>query len=163
MFRRTTIPAPFAASLKELGALTTAPLEDGRWFAVGAAEVAVIGVDGVALRTPWTDLESATWDGESRELTLSRVDGAPPTVLRLATDDVFRLMTAVRERVNGSIVHVEFLATRAGGEIRALVRRAADGSLFSQLIARGPVTDEDMAAAAALERRARTAAGLPAT
>ncbi len=162
MFRRTTIPAPFAASLKEFGALTTAPLEDGRWFAVGAAEVAVIGVDGVALRTPWTDLESATWDGESRELTLSRVDGAPPTVLRLATDDVFRLMTAVRERVNGSIVHVEYLAT-AGGEIRALVRRSADGTLFSQLVARGPVTDADMEAAASLERRARAAAGLPTT
>lgn len=162
MFRRPSLPVSVATRLKEVGALTTAPLEDGRWLAVGTGEIVVVGEDGYGPRALWTDLESATWDGERRELTLSPVDGAATTVLRLTIDDVFHLMTAVRERLNGSIVHVEYLATAAGGEIRALVRRAADGSLFSQLIARGPVTDDDLEAAESLERRARSAAGLPA-
>ncbi|NCD19323.1 MAG: hypothetical protein EOL89_05000 [Actinobacteria bacterium] len=162
MFRRMSGRNPVATHLKNVGALTTAPLEDGRWLAVAAGEFAVVDEDGISVRAPWTDLERASWDGERRELTMLRIDGEPPIVLRLATDEVFHTMTAVRERVNGSIVHVEYLAT-AGGEIRALVRRSADGTLFSQLVARGPVTDADMEAAASLERRARAAAGLPTT
>lgn len=163
MLRRKSLPPSLSAQVKELRALTTAPLEGGLVLAVARGEVAVVGEGGIELRARWTDLESATWDGELRELTLHRVDGGPDVVLRLASDDVFHAMTAVRERVTSSIVHVEFLSTVAGGEVRALVRRSADGSLFSQLIARGPVTGEELDAAASLERRARAAAGLPPT
>ncbi len=140
--------------------LAAAALEDGAWLLVGVDEGAVVDEAGSAQSFPWTDVERATWDGHARTLRVTWVDGRPDLVLRTASDDVYDVSVALRDRVTASLVHVEYLRTAGGGEVRALIRRGAGGALFSQLVARGPVADDDAVAIAALERNARAAAGL---
>lgn len=161
MFRKQKVPAEVSGHLKTLRALAAAPLQEEQWLAVSNAEGALVAATGVLTRWAWTDVESASWDGDARALRIVWVDGRPDLVLRPVVDDVYNTMAAIRDRLSASIVHVEFLAT-AGGEVRALIRRGGDGKLFSQLVARGPVTTADGAAIDALERRARDAVGLPA-
>jgi len=160
MFRKVSLPSDVVRHIKGLGALVSTALVDDEWLAVGTGDCAVVDANGIILTFPWTDVESATWEGETRTLTLQWVDGREDLALRMASDDVYDVTAAVRDRINASIVHVEFLETAAGGHVRAFIRRDRDGQLSSQLIARGPVTPADSAAVEALERRARSAVGL---
>lgn len=161
MFRRRLLPPAVAAHAKAIGVLGATALDDERWLLVGTNVGAVVGGSGPDHSFPWTDVEHAAWDGPARSLRIAWVDGRPDLLVRTASDDVYDVSAALRDRVNASIVHVEYLTTTSGGEVRALIRRGSGGSIFSQLVARGPVTPEDLDAVAALERRARAAAGLP--
>lgn len=163
MLRRTRYPEAVAPHARRFSTLAWTALVDDEWFLVGTDEGAVVGGGGVVEAFPWTDVEHASWDGQARTLRVVWVDGRTDLVLRTSTDEVYDVSVALRDRVNASIVHVEYHTTLAGGEVRALIRRGAGGALFSQLVARGPVTADDDAALAALERRARAAAGLATT
>nr|NLD40875.1 hypothetical protein [Actinomycetales bacterium] len=155
-------PKPDKATAKRLrrsGAVVHAALADGRWLGVAIDHLLVLGEEDVEFSRPWTDAESAVWDGDSRTLTVRWVDGSEPSAFRTATDDVFDAVTAVRERITTSQVHVEIMGTSAG-DVRALIRRGAGGQLFSQLLARGPLTEDERRRADELERTARSAVGL---
>ncbi|MDD9208150.1 hypothetical protein PU560_17010, partial [Georgenia sp. 10Sc9-8] len=86
----------------------------------------------------------------------------PPLVLTTAGDEVERFTTALRERVQSSVVHVESETLPSGTVVQVHVRRDEDGELISQLTARGPLTGDvaEQRVVDALERRARTAAGM---
>lgn len=137
----------------------TAPIAGGGWLGVGPAHLVVFVGEDRQLERAWTDTESAQWDGASRKLTVRWVDGAEPLEVELASDDVEGAVTSLRERITASQVHVEIRKT-TGGDIRAFIRRGADGEIFSQLVVRGALEDSDQAVATELEQRARAAVGL---
>lgn len=148
-----------AKRLRRSGAKVSAALDDGRWLGIAIHHLVVLGTDDVEFSRPWSDAESASWDGDARLLTVRWVDGSEESTFRTAVDDVFDAVTAVRERITTSQVHVEIMGTEHG-DVRALIRRGPDGTLFSQLIARGPLTDDERRRADDLERAARSAVGL---
>ncbi len=149
-----------ARRLKDLGVAVSAPLVEDRWLGVAMDELVVLGAEGVEHRHFWSETESASWDADTRTLTVRWIDGSEPLRLRTTIDEVFDALTAVRERITSSQVHVEILPTTAG-DVRALIRRGPGGTLFSQLIARGPLTDDERRLADGLERQARSAVGMP--
>jgi hypothetical protein len=138
-------------------------LDDERWLLVGTDVGAVVGGSGPDHSFPWTDVEHAAWDGPARSLRIALGwDGRPDLLVRTASDDVYDVSAALRDRVNASIVHVEYLTTTSGGEVRALIRRGIGWlDLLPARCPRPPSPPEDLDAVAALERRARAAAGLP--
>lgn len=159
MFRRDRGDMETLKSLKAAGAVISTELADGRWLGVSVADLIVLGPEGENVRRPWTEVESAAWNGDARRLTVRWVDSAEPLLLTTATDKVFDVVTAVRERVTASQAHVEIMPT-AAGDLRVFIRRRPDGSMFSQLVARGPLTDEEMAEAEIVEQRARQTVGM---
>ncbi len=156
---RTRLPRSIATHLGRRTVHVAAPLVDGEWLALTPGELVVVGQGGIRLELAWTAIENASWDGETRTFTVHLVDGQATTV-QTENDDVWLMTVALREHVNSSIVHVEFLATEAGGEVRVLVRKDSRGELSSQVLARGPISPADEAAIDELERRARAAVGL---
>ncbi|MDO5495040.1 MAG: hypothetical protein Q4G64_04950 [bacterium] len=154
-----TLDKATAKRLKSAGVAVSAPLTGGRWLGVAMDELVVLDGEEFEQRHFWSRAESASWNGDTRQLTVRWVDGAEPLVLTTATDEVYDAVTAVRERITSSQVHVEILPT-AGGDVRALIRRGPGGKLFSQLIARGPLTEREQRLADALERQARSAVGM---
>jgi hypothetical protein len=162
--RRTTrLPDPFVRRLEGAKPLVSAELVDGAWAVVTEPALVVVDEDGVRHRAPWHHIENGRWDGDSRTFTItwSERDRAESS-LTLVSDEVERFTTSLRERVQSSVVHAETLDLPTG-QVRATVRRAEDGSLYSQLTAFGRLagTDEEQAQIDALERRVRQAVGLP--
>lgn len=156
---RRSLPKSVVAHLGRRKPEVVAELVRGEWLVVSPDHLIVVGEDGIRIELPWTGIENAAWDGATREFTVNLVDGQSTTI-QAASDDVWLATVAVREHVNSSIVHVEYLATLAGGEVRALIRKDSRGELSSQLIARGPVAPAEQAEVDALERRSRAAVGL---
>lgn len=162
MFGRNRGDAQALQDLKAAGAVVSTQLVDEKWLGVGIADLIVLDADRAEeVRRPWTDVESAQWDGDHRVMTVRWISGEPPLRLRTAHDKVRDAVTALRERVTASQVHVEIMPTEAGGDVRAFVRRTPEGEMFTQLIARGSLTDEERERADELEARARAAVGLP--
>jgi hypothetical protein len=160
--RRTRLPETTRTALGLDGAgpvLAVAELTNG--WAAATRDGLHAELDGRTLRHPWTDVDGARLDPEARELSVTWVDGSAPTVLPLA-DGAAALPRTVHERVQSSVVHHE--AVRVGGEaVRVVLRRAADGALFTQVIGSGRVdlTDPGVASEVdAAEARVREAAGL---
>lgn len=161
MFRKKRpVPPAVASELKELEAIASAELADGTWLGASRDAISVVTEDGVKTTSPWTDLESAGWDGDTNTLTLRWIDGTPPTEYVTADSRVLPLAQAVRERVNASLVHVEMMGTEAGGDVRALIRKDGTGRLFSQVIARGALTPAEEWEVLELEQKAKEAVGL---
>ena len=154
-------------ALERLGAdrdrpLATARLTNG-WAAAGVRELAVVPDAGDVLRRPWSDVDGARLDPETSELTVTWVDGAAPTVLRLADERDAALPRAVHERVQSSVVHSETVELPRGRTVRIAVRRAPDGGLLTQVLGQGRVDLADPETARAVdaaEARVRDAVGL---
>jgi hypothetical protein len=165
IFRRgARLPREVSARLKPNGALAVAELADGSWAVVASGALIVADTSGVRARHPWHTIQHGRWDGELRQFTVSWVDGSRrPLTLTTASDDVESFAAAVRERVQSSVVHTETAETGHGTLLRAQIRRAEDGSLFSQLTAQGALygDDDERRLIDALESRARAAVGLP--
>lgn len=161
--RRTRLPAQVRAQLgRRERVLAASPLAGAEaWALATPGEVVVAGADGVRWRRNWHEVDHGSWDEERSAITITWVDGGR-TELALA-DGARAFPEVFRERVQSSIVHVERLELGTGVMVRAVIRRAADGSLLSQVIADGPVggSPEESDAVLALETRARRAVGLP--
>lgn len=160
--RRPRLPQDVRAALDldhHDGVLAVAQLSDG--WAVATREGLVAQLGTAVLRHPWTDVDGARLDPEASELHVTWVDGSAPTVLPLA-DDAAAFPRTVHDRVQSSVVHHE--AVRVGGEsVRVVLRRASDGTLFTQVIGSGRIDLGDPAVASqvdAAEARVREAAGL---
>ncbi|MFH5823455.1 hypothetical protein [Georgenia sp. AZ-5] len=161
--RRTKLPRDVASHVT-VQVLASAELADGRWAVVSPGALVVADADGVRGRHPWHEIQHGSWDGEARRLTITWVDGArAPLVLATASEDFERFTTALRERVQSSVVHTETAETASGALVRAQVRRDENGELFSQLTVQGRLDGdaEERRLIDALERRVRAAVGLP--
>jgi hypothetical protein len=162
-FRTPDLPHDVAAHIEGRDrVLATAPLAAGVHAVARTATIAVVGADGVRWQRPWHDVDHGSWDEAVSAITILWVDGSE-TVLDFHGEPPRAFLEAFRERVQSSVVHVERLELRGGVTVRAVIRRAAGGSLFSQVIAHGAVgsLEEDAKAILALEARARRAVGLP--
>jgi hypothetical protein len=141
--------------------LAAAPVTGGDHAVATVSALAVVGPDALRWRREWTDVDHGSWDADTATLAVTWIDGGPPTSLALTESASPRFAEAFRERVQASVVHVERMDLPVG-EIRAVIRRASDGALFSQLLVTGTrsLTPEQRRAAEALESRARGAVGL---
>ncbi|WP_407317411.1 hypothetical protein UQW22_12885 [Isoptericola halotolerans] len=144
--------------------LAGAELADGGTAVATTAGLAVVGDDArVTLRRPWCDVDRAAFDPERSVLTVEWVDAVPDLRLRLLEPRGTNLPAVLHERVLWSVVLAETVDV-PGGSVRIAVRRAPDGSLFSQAVTGGAVDLADPAVAGvvnATESRLRSACGLP--
>ncbi|UNX53517.1 hypothetical protein MF406_10975 [Georgenia sp. TF02-10] len=163
--RAPRLPADLAAHLPHgTRTLAVAELLDGSWAVTAQDALTVLGADGVRTRASWDEVESARWDGETRQLTVFWVEGARgPLVLTTADDGVERFTSTLRERVQSSVVHSETTELPSGALVTANVRRGPGGELLSQVTARGPLAGDraEQDVIDELERRVRDAVGLP--
>ncbi|MEW1953014.1 hypothetical protein [Terrabacter sp. NPDC080008] len=118
--------------------------------------IVLVGADGIlAWRRPWHEAEAATWQGESSLLTLTWVDGGPPSRWRLTEPSL--LQQTLRERLQASVVLADEFRTAGRRKVRVVIRQdLASGGLVEQTIAgRGAdLGDPDIAREAA-QRLAR--------
>lgn len=142
--------------------LAFAAMTNGSFAVVARDALLVVGEDGLGQRTAWHEIENGAWDGETRTFTITWADRErPDQPLVLESDEVEVFTSALRERVQASVVHHE-TAEVGGTRVRAIVRRREDGSLYSQVTAFGPLPHGEEADREIdeLERRVREAVGL---
>ncbi len=140
-------------------ALATAELTDG-WVVATDHGLHVLSGETVTVRA-WTDVDGARLVDTT--LTVTWVDGTPPTALALVDDRRARLPRLVHNRVQASVVHSERVPLPGAESVRVALRRDTSGALFTQVIGTGAVDLHDPEVARlvdAAESRVREAAGL---
>ncbi|HLS72316.1 MAG TPA: hypothetical protein VK046_00995 [Actinomycetaceae bacterium] len=161
--RRAQLPEPVAAHLPDGDQpLVSAPLANGPWVVVARNALLVVGEEGLAQRAAWHEIETGTWDGETRTFTIIWADRERgEESLVFDSDDVALFTSALRERVQASVVHHETIQI-GSTRVRATVRRREDESMYSLITAFGPLPDspEVERELDALESRVREAVGL---
>jgi hypothetical protein len=160
---RDSLPAAAAEKMPAgVRPLLVQALDGGGWAVLARGSVLVVTDDDLVLDRPWSDVDHGDWDGETRTMTLTWVDGATPTSLTLTEEAPSRFPLLIREQVEHSLVQVITEKAPGGGQLRAAVRRGPDGELFSQVTASGKVRSGPALEAqiADLERRIRSAVGL---
>ena len=164
--RRARLPATALARLHlPRGDRVLAAAEiTGGWVVASTQRLHVLPDDAAsASARPWCEVDAARLEAETAQLTVTWVDGTPPTVVRLVDDTSIALPRAVHERVQSSVVHTEKVALPRGATVRVALRRAPDGQLLTQVLGTGNVDLTDPATALlvdAAEARVREAAGL---
>lgn len=131
--------------------LAAAALEDGAWVVGTHGRLVVAGKAGeLRVDRPWSDVDTAAWDGDTGRLTVVWMAGVP-SVLTLTDAGQVRLPMLVRERVESSVIARQLVSVRGHGGARLVVRRV-DERLVVQT-AFDPGTDPaDPAVAEAVSR-----------
>ncbi|MFC5369953.1 hypothetical protein [Arcanobacterium bovis] len=156
---------------REVGVKPTASSEvvyDGgkRWLATSSTMLVVLTQDdgvrpGETQLIEWADFAQAGWDEQERLLTLKFIDPALPALqFELFEDYSENFVTAIRERVDRSIVYQQFVELSSGVIARGQVRRNADETLFTQILVDGDVEARDREILANLDIELREAVGL---
>lgn len=169
--RRPALPADVAVHLAAGERLLAVAALVGRgaraadepaWAAATASGVVVLDRAGVRWRRAWTDVEHGSWAEATETLTITWVDGSPARALELSPEAGRWFPEAFRDRVQASVVHVERRTLPGLGEVRAMIRRAPDGELLSQLLVPGrrALAPDEQVTADRLESEARRAVGL---
>ena len=113
--------------------LAAAELEDGAWAVGTDRRLLVLDAEaGVRVDRGWYEVDTASWDGEERVLSIFFVTG-DSTWLTLAEDSDVRLPTLLRERVESSVVARHEVRVRGRGAARLVVRRI-EGRLVLQTV-----------------------------
>lgn len=164
--RRPALPAAVRQALAPVPGdrvLASAVLTDGRWVVATRLALHVAAADGSdVVRTPWADVDRASFDPEATTITVYRVTGAVEA-LALTPPVPVSFAQTLRERVQSSVVHVETVTVPRGGKVRVALRRGDDGELFTQVIGSGLVDLDDPEVARVIdqaEEQVRAAAGL---
>ncbi len=153
--RRPPLTAEAAAELGVAGERVLA------WSPLAGEGVAAATVEGLRVRTPqgrfvrrpWTDVDHAAWDEDSRTLAVWWVGSRIATPLEL--DEGSFLPEVVHERVRSSIVLTREVPLGDGRSAFVTLRKATDGTLSTQTLPpKGRRLDPD---GAALVRRAEAA------
>ncbi len=132
---------PAAAAEPVPGKLLAAVELDDRSWAMASTEVIATAVpagDGWALgwSRPWIEVAGGEWDEDAHSLTISWVDNSPQVVLTTLDDAPKKFPRVFKERVDASIVYVEFeRIPGSGAQLRASIRRTPDGELVAQISA----------------------------
>lgn len=172
-FRRVTLP-PAARDRVRLGrgerALATADLADGAVVLATTHRLVVVGpAVGAAAPTitadRWVDVASASLAPEDGVLEVDLVAGSR-RVLVLGRDRGRSFATAVRERIQHSVLLTRTVELGGRRVVRVTARRTPDGEALVQVVP-GPgvqVSGPEVAARVAeAERAVREQAGLPPT
>ncbi|WP_297564991.1 hypothetical protein [uncultured Arcanobacterium sp.] len=145
---------PLAASVLETAADTEL------WLAAWPQKLGIIGAE-VCEFIEWADFLRGAWDSESRTLTLTFVNPKlEALIFQFPADYDETLILMIRERIDRSVVFQQFTELPSGGIARGQVRRNADESLFTQIIADATPAPEDQEVLWNLEADLRDAAGL---
>ena len=133
----------------------------GSWLAVFAERLAVV-MDGQVEDRRWHEFEAAAWTDATRTLSASFVDDrVAPLRLVVAEGEDERIALVVRERIEHSLVFQEHADLPSGLSARGLVRRDADGSLFTQIVIDGQPDARDEADLDRLDASIRDVVGMP--
>jgi len=133
----------------------------GSWLAVFPERLAVV-MDGQVEDRRWHEFEAAAWTDATRTLSASFVDDrVAPLHLVVAEGEDERIALVVRERIEHSIVFQEHADLPSGLSARGLVRRDADGSLFTQIVIDGQPDARDEADLDRLDASIRDVVGMP--
>lgn len=147
VFRRSALPDDVRRSVHvDPGDTILAAAElDSGWAVATRRYLHVVPGQGDhdVMRRPWSDVDRAGADPETSTITVTWVDG-PPTPLVLVDPGRGAFPEVLRERVQTSVVLAERI-TVPGGAARVAIRRAVDGSLFSQISVDGPIDATDPA------------------
>lgn len=141
----------------------TALLTDGTHAVASAAALVLVDDSGIVQRVEWHEIDHASFDAERRTLTVRFTDGArEPLELVTAGPRGADVITAVRERVEASVIHQEQTMVADGTRVRVALRRDGDGRVFTQVTTLGSptLTERDMARIEDLTRRVRATIGL---
>ncbi|ACQ80046.1 hypothetical protein Bcav_1790 [Beutenbergia cavernae DSM 12333] len=139
-------------------------MTDGGWAVVTPHALVLVIEDGGAWqvrdRRGWHEVDHADWAPEPPSIHVRWIEG-DESALGLVSDER-AFPTALRERVESSIVLMQERDLPGGAKVRVAIRRAEDDSLLSQVSVVGRLrgTASEQAAIDALERDARAAAGL---
>ncbi|GAA4624617.1 hypothetical protein [Cellulomonas oligotrophica] len=146
--------------------LAAAPLSPAGWVVASRRALHLVRDDAPRARTAWADVDHGSLDAQTRTLTVRWVSGAR-TDLVLADDSRASrdLAQVFRERVQQSVVHVVHVPVddREKVVVRVALRRAEDGTLFTQTLGAGTVDLDDPGVRRAVEAgegRVREEAGL---
>ena len=131
-------------------------LDDGAILVAGRYALIMIREGEVIDSAMWYEVQSARWEGEKQELSVSWVDPArSPLVVHSSHSPMRAFMEDISEKVNRTQVLVRSVKAPNGA-----VRKREDGELFSVLAARGRLDDEAMELAHSLEKQLRESVGL---
>ena len=163
--RRPDLPDD-ARDLLGLGAkervLAWGVLAGGGWAAALADRLVVLDPRGKLTARPWTAVDHAVWDDESRTLAVWWVGSRTPTPLEIG--DTTFLPEVVHERVRASVVLSREVEVPTGGRVLVALRKTPGGEL-STTVSPGPrvrLRDPEVAVRVrAAENALRDEAGLP--
>lgn len=143
--------------------LTAAPLaDDGGWVVASRVALHVCRTGQEPQSSGWSQVDRGSFDPDRPAITVHWVTGVDE-VLALAAPTPVGLAVVFRERVQSSVVHAVSVTVPRGGTVRVALRRAEDGSLFSQVIGGGAVDLDDPGTALLIDRaeqQVRAEAGL---
>ncbi len=145
--RRPSLPAEAVADLDVSGerVLAWSPLEGGGVAAATVDGLRVRTPQGRLVRRPWTDVDHAAWDEDSRTLAVWWVGSRIPTPLEVGEGSF--VPEVVHERVRASIVLTRELPLGEGRTAFVTLRKAADGTLSTQaLLPKGRRLEPEVAA-----------------
>jgi hypothetical protein len=161
--RRPALPATARQLLGLDGdtrVMAWSPLTGGGWAAATPAGLRALLPTGVLVDRPWTEVDHAAWEADSRMLAIWWVGSRMATPLEVEVGSF--LPEVVYERVQASVVLTKDVAV-PGGTVRVALRKALDGTLSTQVVpGRGVrMRDPDVAVAVAQARdELREEAGL---
>lgn len=133
--------APAAAVALVPGkALASAELVEHDWAIATTEAIAVVTSNDAGWRRawsrPWFEVAGGDWDEDAHTLTITWVDNSAEMVLTTLDDAPKQFPRVFKERVDSSIVYVEFeRIPGSSAQLRASIRRTPEGELFSQISA----------------------------
>ena len=146
-----------AGALPDTAGEVLAVTRDGRAAAYVVAtrtHVCVVEAGALTLERAWHLVDTGSWDDESRELTVTWVDKAPPARWRLEDPGTFPQV--LRERTQASVVLADEVDLGGRRRARVVVRKdLATGALLLQSLYRAGVDPDDLELAAAVDDVAR--------
>lgn len=160
-------PLPEAArEILGLGAddrlLAWSSLVGGGWAVATPVGLRALLPTGALVDRPWTEVDRVAWDDDSRMLAVWWVGTHRPSPLEV--EDGSFLPEVVHERVRASMVMSAEVPVVGGRSVQVTLRKAADGTLSTQVVPARGVRLNDPEVAAAVEQakaQLRDEAGLP--
>jgi hypothetical protein len=142
--------------------LAWSALAGGGWAAATRSGLRALLPSGVLIDRPWTQVDRAAWDVDSRTLAVWWVGSRTPTGLEVEQGSF--LPEVVYERVRSSVVLTREVPLPGGKVVTVTLRKADDGTLSTQSVPGRGVRLNDPEVAALVARAVlalRDEAGLP--
>ncbi|HEY6793696.1 MAG TPA: hypothetical protein VI248_03320 [Kineosporiaceae bacterium] len=117
---------------KGVRVLAWSPLVGGGWVVATVAGLRALLPTGVLVDRPWTDVDHVTWDRDAAVLAVWWVGSRQPTTLDVGTESF--LPEVVHERMRASLVLTREVGLPGGRTVRVVLRKAADGTLSTQVV-----------------------------
>lgn len=131
-------------------------LEDGRVVVLGPRVLMVLKDHQIINSGFWHEIQYASWDAETRQLTIVWVQpDRPPMMATTKSDNPQKFMKALTFRVNDTIVTSQTFTTSGGANVAVTIRRRTDGHLFSSIVTSDAISEADEKRALELERALR--------